>query len=427
MSFTGELVTFIKNKDTIIQFIKENKLKLLSISIIIVIILLFYYKIIEFNTEKIYFKVHLKNKKDTENYIFKLNYETCDRKESNDEGFLLFSCDKLKSQEYHYSFGKHNDMIPIIDNKTTYNIFIDNNDYIVDSHTLILDKNLLIGTLGVKEKKEGIFKYANTQYNIPLKLYDTEINEANINNGLIKFKKNWDEISNIYYSHKKLYTEYSIENNVYKSSKYYLLSKKLNVNDIFSISYNKNDQILDINDYLEMKNNLIVYGNSYIPNINLVTINAREESDLNGFIKFNLINLQKDSKINVFFGKNYLFSISSLNYHFLENSKDEFSKSIRVEPISQTDRDIKFRNNNLIERIEVNVTKEKNNCEIKIKTNKHRPVTHNTICNTKEFNFEENKNNVQVINLQLNIESPNNCKKNNNCIIVEISDLKTGI
>ena len=65
--------------------------------------------------------------------------------------------------------------------------------------------------------------------------------------------------------------------------------------------------------------------------------------------------------------------------------------------------------------------------KIKIKTNKHRPVTHNTICNTKEFNFEENKNNVQVINLQLNIESPNNCKKNNNCIIVEISDLKTGI
>ena len=234
-------------------------------------------------------------------------------------------------------------MIPIIDNKTTYNIFIDNNDYIVDSHTLILDKNLLIGTLGVKEKKEGIFKYANTQNNISLKLYDTEINEANINNGLLKFKKNWDEISNIYYSHKKLYTEYSIENNVYKSSKYYLLSKKLNVNDIFSISYNKNDQILDINDYLEMKNNLIVYGNSYIPNINLVTINAREESDLNGFIKFNLINLQKDSKINVFFGKNYLFSISSLNYHFLENSKDEFSKSIRVEPISQTDRDIKFK------------------------------------------------------------------------------------
>ena len=205
------------------------------------------------------------------------------------------------------------------------------------------------------------------------------------------------------------------------------MSKKLNVNDIFSISYNKNDQILDINDYLEMKNNLIVYGNSYIPNINLVTINAREESDLNGFIKFNLINLQKDSKINVFFGKNYLFSISSLNYHFLENSKDEFSKSIRVEPINQTDRDIKLKNNNLIEKIEVNISKEKDNCQIKIKTNKHRPVTHNTICNTKEFNFEENKNNVQVINLQLNIESPNNCKKNNNCIIVEISDLTTGI
>ena len=73
---------------------------------------------------------------------------------------------------------------------------------------------------------------------------------------------------------------------------------------------------------------------------------------------------------NVFFGKNYLFSISSLNYHFLENSKDEFSKSIRVEPISQTDRDIKFRNNNLIERIEVNVTKEKNNCEMKYYPNK---------------------------------------------------------
>ena len=179
--------------------------------------------------------------KDTENYIFKLNYETCDRKKSNDEGSLLFSCDKLKSQEYHYSFGKHNDMIPIIDNKTTYNIFIDNNDYIVDSHTLILDKNLLIGTLGVKEKKEGIFKYANTQYNIPLKLYDTEINEANINNGLIKFKKNWDEISNIYYSHKKLYTKYSIENNVYKSSKYYLLSKTPfsigKVNDIYEYIY----------------------------------------------------------------------------------------------------------------------------------------------------------------------------------------------
>ena len=77
----GELVACIKNKDIIIKFIKENKLKLLSISIIIVIILLFYYKIIEFNTEKIYFKVHLKNKKDTENYIFKLNYETSDRKE----------------------------------------------------------------------------------------------------------------------------------------------------------------------------------------------------------------------------------------------------------------------------------------------------------------------------------------------------------
>ena len=156
-------------------FTKTNKLILLSISPIVISILLYYFKIIEFNTEKIYFKVHLKNKKDTENYIFKLNYETCDRKKSNDEGSLLFSCDKLKSQEYHYSFGKHNDMIPIIDNKTTYNIFIDNNDYIVDSHTLILDKNLLTGTLGVKEKKEGILKYANTQTNIPLKLYDIEI------------------------------------------------------------------------------------------------------------------------------------------------------------------------------------------------------------------------------------------------------------
>ena len=65
----GELVACIKNKDIIIKFIKENKLILLSISPIVIIILLYYFKIIEFNTEKIYFKVHLKDKKDTENYI----------------------------------------------------------------------------------------------------------------------------------------------------------------------------------------------------------------------------------------------------------------------------------------------------------------------------------------------------------------------
>ncbi|MCG3693438.1 hypothetical protein [Aliarcobacter butzleri] len=379
------------------------------------------------NKEKICFKIQLKDKTDKKDYIFKLNYETCDLKESNtNNGTHIYYCDKLKNQEYLYSFGTHNGKIHLDDNKNIYEINIDNYDYVIDSHNLILEKNQLKGILSLKDKKEGIFKYANNQTSVPIKLYNIDIDESKINNGYLKFQKNWNEISKTYYSHKKLYTEYSIENSTYKSSKYYLLSKKLDISDVFSISYNKNDQILDINDYLKINNNLMIYGNSYIPNINLITINAKEESDLNGFIKFNLINVHKDAKINLFFGKNYLFSISSLNYHFPENSKNELSKPVRVEPITQTDKNIKLKNNKFIEKIEISFSKQKNNCQIIVKTDSHRPVTHNTICNTKEFNFEKDKNSVQVINFQLNVESPNTCKKAN-CFIFEISDISTGI
>lgn len=421
------------NQNKILQYIKEKR----YLSIIFMLIVLGIYYLIPiltkdiwnhfWNKEEISFNIKLKDKTDTRNYNFKLNYKNCTLKESDKKGTLLYSCDKLKAQEYPYSFGEYKNKITLVDSTNMYDIEIDNYDYMIESHELFLEKNKLKGSLSIKDKRDGIFKYANKETNIPIKLHDIEINEYEIENGYLNFQKNWNEISNIYYSYKKLYTEYSIANNIYKSSKYYLLSNNLNINKIFSISPNT-DQLFDINTYLKINNNnLIIYGNQNIPNINLITVKAREENDLNGFIKFNLINVNKDAKINLFLGKNYLFSISSLNYHFPINLEDGLSRSNKIDPMHQTDKNIKLKNKNLIEKIEITILKKKNDCQIIVKTNNHRPATHNTICTTKEFNFEENINNLQVMNFQLNIESPTTCKKNNNCILFEIENIITGI
>ncbi len=421
------------NQNKILQYIKEKR----YLSIIFMLIVLGIYYLIPiltkdiwnhfWNKEEISFNIKLKDKTDTRNYNFKLNYKNCTLKESDKKGTLLYSCDKLKAQEYPYSFGEYKNKITLVDSTNMYDIEIDNYDYMIESHELFLEKNKLKGSLSIKDKRDGIFKYANKETNIPIKLHDIEINEYEIENGYLNFQKNWNEISNIYYSYKKLYTEYSIANNIYKSSKYYLLSNNLNINKIFSISPNT-DQLFDINTYLKINNNnLIIYGNQNIPNINLITVKAREENDLNGFIKFNLINVNKDAKINLFLGKNYLFSISSLNYHFPINLEDGLSRSNKIDPMHQTDKNIKLKNKNLIEKIEISILKKKNDCQIIVKTNNHRPATHNTICTTKEFNFEENINNLQVMNFQLNIESPTTCKKNNNCILFEIENIITGI
>ena len=421
------------NQNKILQYIKEKR----YLSIIFMLIVLGIYYLIPiltkdiwnhfWNKEEISFNIKLKDKTDTRNYNFKLNYKNCTLKESDKKGTLLYSCDKLKAQEYPYSFGEYKNKITLVDSTNMYDIEIDNYDYMIESHELFLEKNKLKGSLSIKDKRDGIFKYANKETNIPIKLHDIEINEYEIENGYLNFQKNWNEISNIYYSYKKLYTEYSIANNIYKSSKYYLLSNNLNINKIFSISPNT-DQLFDINTYLKINNNnLIIYGNQNIPNINLITVKAREENDLNGFIKFNLINVNKDAKINLSLGKNYLFSISSLNYHFPINLEDGLSRSNKIDPMHQTDKNIKLKNKNLIEKIEISILKKKNDCQIIVKTNNHRPATHNTICTTKEFNFEENINNLQVMNFQLNIESPTTCKKNNNCILFEIENIITGI
>ncbi|WP_419673102.1 hypothetical protein [Aliarcobacter butzleri] len=324
--------------------------------------------------------------------------------------------------KYSYTLGKFKGEIDIKDNEYTYTIPVNNVNYLIDSHNLFLEKNKFKGKLSIKNEYGG-YKDLNKLISNTIELYSTELIIDKKKNGYITFEKMWDEFSDIYYSNKTLYTEYTIDNNIYKASKYYLLSKDLDINKVFSISYNDNEAQLNINDYLKINNNLIVYDKSNIPNINLIKLNLSEESDLYGFIKFNIINLHKDAKINFYFGKNYLFSIASFNYYLPQDSKNKLSKYTRIEPMSQTEKHIKLKNNYLIEKVEIIFSKEKDNCKIKIITDKHRPVTSNITCNTKELKFEENKS----INFQLNIEAPNTCINSDNCILFEISDIITGI
>ncbi len=356
--------------------------------------------------ENIIINIIPKNKYNIIHDELKINDKTCTKSD-----LYVYSCEKLNKGNYYYSLGKYNGEIKIKDEEYSYPIPIDNFDYTIDYHNLFLKGNILQGELVIKEKY-GSYKYNNNKNKMPIQLYGKDIDESKIKDGHILFKQNWDEMYNIYYGNRKLYTEYTVENYTYKTSKYYILSKNLNNKDIFSISSDINEPKLDIKDYLKIDNHLIVYGNNNIPNINLIRLSVKEEADLNGFIKFNLIDVHKDSKINLYFGKNKLLSLFFPNYYIQKDLEDGVSTDFYMMSMNQHEKSVELKENLFIKKIEIIFFKDKNDCKIKATTDNHKPVISNFKCHTKEI-----QNNGFDINFQLNIESPQSCSKTKNCVL----------
>ena len=366
--------------------------------------------------EKIIINIKPKNKYNIIQDELRLNNKPCTKSELH-----VYSCEKSSKGNYFYSIGKYKGEIEIKNEDYSYQIPIDNFDYIIDYHKLFLKGNILQGELVIKEKY-GSYKYNNNKNKMPIQLYGKDIDESKIKDGHILFKQNWDEMYNIYYGNRKLYTEYTVENYTYKTSKYYILSKNLNNKDIFSISSDINEPKLDIKDYLKIDNHLIVYGNNNIPNINLIRLSVKEEADLNGFIKFNLIDVHKDSKINLYFGKNKLLSLFFPNYYIQKDLEDGVSTDFYMMSMNQHEKSVELKENLFIKKIEIIFFKDKDNCKIKVTTDNHKPVISNFKCHTKEIG-----NSGFDINFQLNIESPQSCSKTKNCVLFKVSDIQTGI
>ncbi|AYJ80495.1 hypothetical protein AN286_09980 [Aliarcobacter cryaerophilus ATCC 43158] len=407
----------------LLDFFKELPSKV-QIFILLPIIILLFYIIKEYNinssglTKKQHFNFEtvLSNPNDNTEYELKINDEPCEKVDSN-----KYSCEELKKGKHSYTFGKYRGKIVIEENQYAYKIKIDNIDYMIEAHDLSLKKGILHGKFAIKEKY-GTHKYSSNNKITPFNLYRTEIDSYKTKDGIITFKKKWDEIANEYYSNKKLYTEYTVEESKYRTSKYYLLSKDLDINNIFSVSNDHTEQKLDINEYLGIDNNLIVYNKDNIPNINLIMLRAKEENDLNGFIKFNLIDIHKDTKINLYFGKNKLLSLFYPNYYIHKVSDDKVSDDFDVIPMYQYDKNVNLKEKYLIKKIEIIFIKDVDNCTIKATTDNHKTVISTFKCKTKKI-----ENNNLDINFQLNVESQTKCSGSKDCILFKVSDIQTGI
>lgn len=368
------------------------------------------------NKKEFIIKIHFKNPNEKINDKFYLNNNSCER---IDKINYYYTCIKPDEGSYSYIFDKYEGNIEINSKENTYLIEIDNENYKIKNHILVLNNDILSGEFKL-EKKDGSPKYIENKDNSLIKIYDLPLNNSKISNGYIKFERKWSEFSNIYYGFKKLYLEYSIDREKYKVQKPYFLTNDLKLNEVFSMGqiYNNLDNNLKITDYLKIDNNrLIIFNKPVLPNINLITINAKNDEDLNGFITFTINNLHKDGKINLFYDGKFLFSIYSMNYIFPNEHDNSF--------VGGNEKEINFLDGKLIEKIKISFFKNNEKCKIIATVNNYKPAKSEFNCNEIETKKTQD---ITSLNLQINAEKKvcNNGNFIDNCILFEISNIKTG-
>ncbi|PRM89738.1 hypothetical protein CJ671_06385 [Aliarcobacter cryaerophilus] len=389
---------------------------------IIILILAFKYVILSNtnidgfdNKKEFMIKIKIKNINKKINDELDLNNNSCKK---IDKKNYYYSCIKPEDGEYSYIFDKHEGIIKIMNEKNIYEIEIDNEDYQIRNNELILNDDVLSGKFKLV-KDDGSPKYIENK-NISFKIYDSIIDNSKITNGYVSYKKTWSEFSNIYYGFKKLSVDYSIDNEIYTVSKPYLLTNDLDLNEVFSMGqiYNTLNNDLEINDVLKINNEkLIVSNRQNLPNINLITINAKNDEDLNGFITFTINNLHKDGKINLFYDGKFIFSIYAMNYIF----NNELDKTF----IGGNEKEVNLIDDKLIEKVKISFFKNNDKCQIIATVNNYKPAKSEFNCN--EIQTKKTQN-ITSLNFQINAEKKvcNNGNFIDNCILFEISDIKTG-
>ena len=367
------------------------------------------------NKKEFIIKIKIKNTTKKINDKLYLNNDACKR---TDKKNYYYSCIKPDEGEYSYIFDKYEGNLGIKNEKNTYEIEIDNEDYQIRNNELILNNDILSGKFKLV-KDDGSLKYIEKK-DISLKIYDSSIDNSKITNGYVSYKKTWSEFSNIYYGFKKLSIDYSIDNEIYKVSKPYLLTNDLDLNEVFSMGqvYNILNNDLKINDFSKISDGkLIIFNKQNLPNINLITINAKNDEDLNGFITFTINNLHKDGKINLFYNGKFLFSMYSMNFIFPNKNDSSF--------IGGNEKEINFKDTKLIEKIRISFLKNNNKCKIIATVNNYKPAKSEFDCN--EIQTTKNQD-ITPLNFQINAEKKvcNNDKYIDNCVLLEISDIKSG-
>lgn len=368
------------------------------------------------NKKEFTIKIKMKdvNKKINDKLLF--NNQLCKK---IDEKKYNYTCIKPDKGEYSYIFDKYEGNIEIEIEKNIYSIEIDNENYQIMNNQITLENDILSGKFKLV-KDDGSPKYIENK-NISLKIYDSiEIDNSKIINGYVLYKKTWSEFSNIYYGFKKLSVDYVIDNKIYKVSKPYLLTNDLDLNEVFSTGqiYNALNNDLEINNILKISNEkLIVFNRQNLPNINLITINAKNDEDLNGFITFTINNLHKDGKINLFYDGKFLFSIYSMKYIFPNESDNSF--------VGGNEKEINFLNGKLIEKIKISFFKNNKKCKLIATVNNYKPAKSEFDCN--EIQTKKTQN-ITSLNFQINAEKKvcNSDNYSDNCVLFEISDIKTG-
>jgi hypothetical protein len=367
------------------------------------------------NKKEFTLKIKMKdiNKKIDDKLLF--NNQLCKK---IDEKKYNYTCIKPDKGEYSYIFDKYEGNIEIEIEKNTYSIEIDNENYQIMNNQITLENDILSGKFKLV-KDDGSPKYTENK-DISLKIYDSSIDNSKIINGYVSYKKTWSEFSNIYYGFKKLSIDYSIDNEIYKVSKPYLLTNDLDLSEVFSMGqiYNTLNNDLKINDFLKISDEkLIIFNGQNLPNINLITINAKNDEDLNGFITFTINNLHKDEKINLFYDGKFIFSIYAMNYIF-NNKIDKIF-------IGGNEKEVNLIDDKLIEKVKISFFKNNYKCQIIATTNNYKPAKSQFDC--QEIQTKKNQNNT-FLNFQINVEKKvcNYDNNNENCVFFGISDIKTG-
>lgn len=406
------------------KLLVKKLLTVVGISTLIIIIIFFVFE----NTILTRYKINgLDNKKE---FMIKIKIRNTNKK-INDELYLnndsckkidkknyYYSCIKPENGEYSYIFDKYEGIIKIMNEKNTYEIEIDNDNYQIKNNELTLNSDVLLGKFKLV-KDDGSPKYTENK-DISLKIYDSSIDNSKIINGYVSYKKTWSEFSNIYYGFKKLSIDYSIDNEIYKVSKPYLLTNDLDLSEVFSMGqiYNTLNNDLKINDFLKISDEkLIIFNGQNSPNINLITINAKNDEDLNGFITFTINNLHKDEKINLFYDGKFIFSIYAMNYIF-NNKIDKIF-------IGGNEKEVNLIDDKLIEKVKISFFKNNDKCQIIATTNNYKPAKSQFDC--QEIQTRKNQSDT-FLNFQINVEKKvcNNDNNSENCVFFEISDIKTG-
>lgn len=379
------------------------------------------------SSDKITFE--LKTKEDIskfKNIDFNLNNEICDR-DNKELDKLKFICTKPKEEkkEAYIKFGNFKKEIIITKEKDKYPLDLDLKPMLKEV-SIEFKNDIFKGNINIVQKDDNLPIYKDTMSEFNIKVYDSRFH-ANIKNGLIFFDKPWNEFSNIYYSNKKLFVDYEIDNEKFYSYKPYFLTKELDVKDLFS--FGQNNENIIIKDVLKIKdNNLEVLNYSKkLPNINLFKVQTDENK--NAYVKFTIKNMNKDNIFNLYMNNRHVFKYEYPNFKFdireqreSENSIERLqigTQSFIQDTIAPNEKEAKFQKG-IIKNLYFLFEKKDNNCKLTVNADKYKKVTKEFLCEDDSLN--------ESINSQLHIEN-SKCTNNNDkkCVLFEISDLETGL